>query len=139
MTPETYAKILVQIIATAGTKPENIATCGTCGFRWDDSIPTELTPAPSGRCPNEYNHAEPQPHAGERRAWTDSDIPDGALDRALGDTQRTAFEQWDDAVMYAHSAERETHPLLTLAMLITAGDRLRDELREMGEMEYGGE
>lgn len=30
-----------------------IATCGECGRSWDDSIPTGMTPAPSGRCPFE--------------------------------------------------------------------------------------
>lgn len=34
----------------------DIATCGSCGLSWDDSIPTSWTPAPSGRCPFEYQH-----------------------------------------------------------------------------------
>lgn len=34
----------------------DIATCGTCGLSWDDSISTSMTPAPSGRCPFEYFH-----------------------------------------------------------------------------------
>lgn len=59
MTPETYESILDRIRATPDTPAENIAECGYCHFKWDDTIPTELTPAPSGRCPNEYNHVFP--------------------------------------------------------------------------------
>ena len=33
-----------------------IATCGHCGRSWDDSLSTAWTPAPSGRCPFEYEH-----------------------------------------------------------------------------------
>lgn len=32
--------------------------CGTCGRGWDDSVSTSVTPAPSGRCPFEYEHDE---------------------------------------------------------------------------------
>ncbi len=34
----------------------DVATCGTCGLSWDDSIPTGWTPAPAARCPFEYFH-----------------------------------------------------------------------------------
>lgn len=37
---------------------EDRVTCGTCGRSWDDAIPTTWTPAPSGRCPFEYYHAD---------------------------------------------------------------------------------
>lgn len=37
---------------------EDIATCGTCGQSWNDALITGRTPAPSGRCPYEYIHAE---------------------------------------------------------------------------------
>lgn len=63
MTPEAYAEVLATIAATSETDPARVATCGTCGFQWDDSMSTDLTPAPAGRCPNEYNHAE------MRRTW----------------------------------------------------------------------
>jgi hypothetical protein len=33
-----------------------LATCGTCGRSWDDSIPTSMTPTPAARCPFEYYH-----------------------------------------------------------------------------------
>jgi hypothetical protein len=36
-----------------------VATCGTCGFRWNDALCTDITPVPSGRCPNEYGHRQP--------------------------------------------------------------------------------
>lgn len=34
----------------------DVATCGACGRSWDDALVTSLTPAPSGRCPFEYDH-----------------------------------------------------------------------------------
>ncbi len=56
MTPETYSEVLRLIKPTESTDPASVATCGTCGFAWDDSVVTSITPAPAGRCPNEYNH-----------------------------------------------------------------------------------
>lgn len=46
-----------------------IAKCGTCGFRWNDKLITSLTPAPSGRCPNEYGHKSEEEM--EALAWRD--------------------------------------------------------------------
>lgn len=37
---------------------ETVATCGTCGRTWIDSIPTATTPTPSARCAFEYDHEE---------------------------------------------------------------------------------
>jgi hypothetical protein len=37
----------------------DVATCGTCGRSWDDAVVTSCTPAPSARCPLEYDHADP--------------------------------------------------------------------------------
>lgn len=61
MSPEVYAEVLRTITVTPDTPPANAATCGECGFAWDDTISTELTPAPAGRCPNEYNHSDIPP------------------------------------------------------------------------------
>jgi hypothetical protein len=36
-----------------------MATCGACGRRWNDALITSMTPAPSARCPFEYDH-DPQ-------------------------------------------------------------------------------
>jgi hypothetical protein len=47
---------LAQIARPQGSDGPNIVVCLGCGFTWDDSIPTALTPAPAARCPNEYNH-----------------------------------------------------------------------------------
>lgn len=111
MTPETYAAILERIKATADTRPENLATCEECGFRWDDSIPSELTPTPAARCPNEYNHVyQAETLAEEKR--------------------REALERWEDAVNYAHSEQSKKTPILTAARLITAGDKLARLLEE---------
>ena len=41
-----------------GDEAKDRATCGNCGLSWDDAISTSYTPAPSGRCPFEYFHAE---------------------------------------------------------------------------------
>lgn len=41
---------------TTGT---DLVTCGTCGLTWDDAIVTQMTPAPSARCPFEPFHPEP--------------------------------------------------------------------------------
>jgi hypothetical protein len=38
--------------------PAGWAQCGTCGISWNDAKPTGWTPAPSGRCPFEYDHDE---------------------------------------------------------------------------------
>lgn len=34
----------------------DVVTCGTCGEQWNDAALSSLTPAPSGRCPFEYEH-----------------------------------------------------------------------------------
>lgn len=47
----------VQSVEPDGSNP-NLATCGTCGRTWDDSVSTSMTPTPSGRCPFEYFHSE---------------------------------------------------------------------------------
>lgn len=39
-----------------GIDPSDLGWCGTCGLGWNDSIPTEYTPAPSARCPFEAFH-----------------------------------------------------------------------------------
>lgn len=33
-----------------------VATCGACGRSWNDALITSRTPAPSARCPFEYEH-----------------------------------------------------------------------------------
>lgn len=38
----------------------DIVKCGHCNRSWDDSIATSLTPAPSARCPFEYQHKYPE-------------------------------------------------------------------------------
>jgi hypothetical protein len=34
----------------------DVATCGSCGRSWNDAAVSSWTPAPSGRCPFEYDH-----------------------------------------------------------------------------------
>jgi hypothetical protein len=58
MTQEAYENMLRAIAVTESTPPANVAECGACHFKWDDTISTAWTPAPSGRCPNEYNHVD---------------------------------------------------------------------------------
>ena len=44
----------------AATLPRGWALCLTCYRAWNDEKSTGVTPAPSGRCPFEYDH-EPEP------------------------------------------------------------------------------
>jgi hypothetical protein len=39
-----------------GREIVDVATCGTCGRSWNDAASSSVTPAPSGRCPFEYEH-----------------------------------------------------------------------------------
>jgi hypothetical protein len=39
--------------------PPGWARCGTCERQWDDTIITDVTPAPAGRCPYEDSHPAP--------------------------------------------------------------------------------
>lgn len=43
-----------------GNPKVEMAECGACGFRWNDALITSITPVPSARCPNEYNHPDPE-------------------------------------------------------------------------------
>jgi hypothetical protein len=36
----------------------DVVKCLDCGLSWNDALVTERTPAPAGRCPYEYEHAE---------------------------------------------------------------------------------
>jgi hypothetical protein len=62
----------VRYVAAGKPAPDTFTRCGTCRRAWDDSKGTELTPAPSGRCPFEYWHRPapdytitPETYAGE--------------------------------------------------------------------------
>lgn len=61
----------------------DVATCGTCGRSWDDSISTSTTPVPSGRCPFEYEHDDEDEDDGSK---------EGALLAAMSDPRRTEPE-----------------------------------------------
>lgn len=76
------------------THPDaDLATCGHCGRTWDDAVGTSWTPAPSARCPFEYDHHEDVPalggaltltiNTGNAAMSTHEDIAD-ALERAAG-------------------------------------------------------
>lgn len=58
MSPETYDAILAAIADISAVNPDHVSKCFTCGFTWDDTMITSLTPTPAGRCPNEHNHEE---------------------------------------------------------------------------------
>lgn len=40
-----------------GNEIVTVATCGNCGRSWNDAAVSSVTPAPSARCPFEYDHA----------------------------------------------------------------------------------
>ncbi|QRI45323.1 hypothetical protein SEA_FLOAT294_83 [Gordonia phage Float294] len=48
-----------QEITADGRTLAEIVQCGECGRYWDDAVTTSVTPAPSGRCPFEYDHGRP--------------------------------------------------------------------------------
>jgi hypothetical protein len=39
-----------------GNLPDGWRLCHSCGTAWNDDLSTGVTPAPSGRCPFEYEH-----------------------------------------------------------------------------------
>jgi hypothetical protein len=41
-----------------GNEIIEVATCGVCGRSWNDAAVSSWTPAPSGRCPFEYEHED---------------------------------------------------------------------------------
>lgn len=53
----------VKYVAPGGAAPEGFTRCGHCRRAWDDSRSTDLTPAPSGRCPFEYWHRPDKPRS----------------------------------------------------------------------------
>jgi hypothetical protein len=55
-----------------GTTGEDIATDGYCGLSWDDGKVTDMTPAPSARCPFEPFHVYPEDSEPEddEEQWT---------------------------------------------------------------------
>lgn len=55
-----------------GRPIHDYAKCGHCGRIWDDAIGTSLTPAPSARCPFEYEHHYPQSATERRRVATNN-------------------------------------------------------------------
>lgn len=52
--PVTYTRWVID----AAPRRIALAQCGTCGRCWDDAVSTGITPAPSARCPFEYDHAD---------------------------------------------------------------------------------
>jgi hypothetical protein len=80
----------------------DIATCGACMRSWDDAVSTSWTPAPSGRCPFEYEHELPMPDSftlmielGNAAMQLPEDV--GALLIELGEKlQAHAGTVWED-------------------------------------------
>lgn len=73
---------------------KDLAQCGTCGRYWDDGISTGITPVPSGRCPFEYFHGEP-----DRVRYVI--VPDSAACWNVAPITRWYVSD-DTAVRYAH-------------------------------------
>jgi len=110
----TYLEVLREVQASDQTDPRNVATCDACGFSWDDSMVTSLTPAPGGRCPNEYNHEASGPEgfyvtvkSGSRTGYLLG--PFGSKAEAEGNVdrgQRLARQVNDGADFYAYGVTR---------------------------------
>ena len=60
------------------------ATCGTCGFSWNDALITSITPVPAGRCPNEYGHKPSRADRLNELARQCQEIYDDRTAEALG-------------------------------------------------------
>lgn len=80
---EEYQRALIEIQtkeipADHPVQPTNTGmTCGACGLSWDDSVSTEYTPVPAGRCPFEAFHLD------------DDDLREQAREQAEIDTIAT--------------------------------------------------
>lgn len=48
----------VRYVAPKNDAPKHFVRCLTCFRAWDDSISTDITPAPSARCPFECWHTK---------------------------------------------------------------------------------
>lgn len=60
-----------------GREVVDIATCGHCERSWNDAAISGSTPAPSGRCPFEYEHEYDEDEGDEPgREWF-ATLPDG--------------------------------------------------------------
>jgi len=70
-----------------GNEIMDIVTCGTCGRSWNDAASSGVTPAPSGRCPFEYEH----PTFAEERLMD----PD-TVETALRENVRKALNEYRD-------------------------------------------
>lgn len=70
----------------------DIATCGTCGLSWDDSIVTGMTPAPAARCPFEYFHEKDD--EGEDIELEPDEIPEDFPVVPIGRETRSSEPDW---------------------------------------------
>lgn len=55
---EDYPRGVLEVFDTRrySAAAADIVTCGACGRSWNDHHSSGWTPAPSGRCPFEYDH-----------------------------------------------------------------------------------
>lgn len=56
---------VVPVAAPRSGQARAVVTCGECGLSWDDTISTQYTPAPGGRCPFEAFHQMDEPESEE--------------------------------------------------------------------------
>lgn len=86
-----------------------LAQCGHCHFVWNDELSTQLTPPPSGRCPNEYNHVHMDDEPGGRHPQTVNTESCVMLVGSPGDGFRVygPFDTSDDAISYAEHEQFE--------------------------------
>lgn len=77
LAPDVPADFPVQPLLHWSSTDPRVMQCGECGRAWDDTVSTDLTPAPSGRCPFEYFHSD----LGSMRATVDSMLADADTDR----------------------------------------------------------
>ncbi len=101
------------------------ATCGTCGLSWDDSLPTEYTPAPGGRCPFEYFHNRQEPKTRtlkKPRVKVLIEVRGGIVQAVYSDGMAIVDVEVMDHDNIAAGEADETPP--EYAELITTGDQV---------------
>lgn len=88
----------------------DIATDGSCGLSWDDSIITGMTPTPSARCPFEYFH---EYEDDECLPLEPGDIPKDFEVRPFITLEGMTYQRWSRMTDFQRSQLRDYSALTT--------------------------
>jgi hypothetical protein len=89
----------------------DIATDGSCGLSWDDSIITGITPAPSARCPFEYFHKYDDND--ECLPLEVGDIPEDYAVTPIVTLEGMTYQRWSRMTDFQRSQLRDYSDLTT--------------------------